>query len=1112
MCTARNVLLLSLIADGESSSSPMKLWNIFFNLKIDQSSLTLLVSQSKKLLGLSEDLEAWHNSDYGTFIRFCTRQTLSDLRQLWEIYGRADNQPADEMSRLRDRFAAALSTDQGNSLSTSRSGGPLLALAMEATDGHFKRFWNVGMVPYDSKRVAAGNNVNPLFAYSLAGDEFAVHYGTDPLAAFHLAAALNLGRRANIHDLINNAMEQFQSWCKTFKDALLTPGKVVVRFFAGDALRFCHALRHLSSPQTQSADLYTSSWRSTRLELDVGAYATDNAPKLFNVIDTSNVIDHVGLMNILIAAAPLVSSYSNSTLYTEALANGDNSPMSFLPRLCGDVTAMSLLLGLAPVSFMSGFASRSTTHEMAMHRYSDSPQCYERVSWKHPSSGDLTAPELCQQRLAFEPVELARFLFAVYLQMFADEDMNTKLRTMSAKSFASSGIIHYVRETFAVFARIVKDKVETDWRLVMNTFVDALTHDRTLLMGPNNAQDLFCQLHVHGVYTVDVIRTWRPVETAGGVFRGWSQVPPLVCVVLVIPRKKLEPLVGFTRCTPILHCELAGPTSHNIFSSIQTSFGTVHVTGTGDSAKAVLTQDDAGWKGTCPIIATFWVPSWVFSSQALIDRVNFSVRSTPFTADLAPKLGWDLALFSARLSDTKQVHVVTERPIMRTVSSHTLTQHPTPSVTSAGKCTVSMGASGTAISTLAVRADISDSKAKMDLLDGAAVTANQISPCGVAFSINDYTQILWYPWPVDGPHCRVRIARKSHYIEVTSRTHAYVKEMTQLLILQVVVPLFKPVRPGALSILNFPVVFNGGHSTPWNVHRVNLKKLPPIEFSDARTTEMLSAHVSMMFSHQERVMRDQNSLDTLTNIKDALHAILLSAGLRGETKQKVFGLSNSSLGGIDTMIFVTELRLDLGSHTVIADACVLPLSPELLANNPLLRNRLAQSKVYVIETSEAVGEAWKRLIPAWVERCRRWKHADNCAYYSFGKGAPTIPISTKYGTIPICGCGRGQDVDEFKRSFSKWKMFAQLMTRMAISPLFFVSYMDRLGGRLPTEPSVVTTRPLPFAKVASDKCATCKGEGKPKLLLCSKCKQIQYCSPTCQKADWKEHKKDCGQN
>merc|ERR1712166_879956 len=41
-------------------------------------------------------------------------------------------------------------------------------------------------------------------------------------------------------------------------------------------------------------------------------------------------------------------------------------------------------------------------------------------------------------------------------------------------------------------------------------------------------------------------------------------------------------------------------------------------------------------------------------------------------------------------------------------------------------------------------------------------------------------------------------------------------------------------------------------------------------------------------------------------------------------------------------------------------------------------------------------------------------------------------------------------------------------------------------------------------------CAHC-GDSGPQLLRCSRCKQVWYCTQKCQKAGWKQHKKDCGQ-
>ena len=57
---------------------------------------------------------------------------------------------------------------------------------------------------------------------------------------------------------------------------------------------------------------------------------------------------------------------------------------------------------------------------------------------------------------------------------------------------------------------------------------------------------------------------------------------------------------------------------------------------------------------------------------------------------------------------------------------------------------------------------------------------------------------------------------------------------------------------------------------------------------------------------------------------------------------------------------------------------------------------------------------------------------------------------------------------------------------------------DMAKTGFPSEPEIVQKQ----------KCMKCGLEGES-VRRCSRCKKISYCSPECQRADWKQHKKNC---
>lgn len=293
------------------------------------------------------------------------------------------------------------------------------------------------------------------------------------------------------------------------------------------------------------------------------------------------------------------------------------------------------------------------------------------------------------------------------------------------------------------------------------------------------------------------------------------------------------------------------------------------------------------------------------------------------------------------------------------------------------------------------------------------------------------------------------------------------------------------------------------------MHRLTLERLPTLHVEQPGSADWISPHVSLALSDRERKLRKKTesfggslSLDVLGQIKATLHCLFMRAS---ESNGRCIIGFNSPSWGIYTVSFITQLRLDLGSNTLVADSCLLPLTRERLdILGQDIANLTLGGKMVVINTSDAEVHAWKQLFPIFVERCRTWSHKSTCEYVRIS----TVPLSTDIEQNPLCSCGEGQDLGVFS-DVSEWKVLVPYVTRAAFSPLFAVPYMEAVGGAL--KGFTNTGRPQgQNESVVALLCAHCrKDAGEQKLLQCSRCQQIYYCSKVCQRADWKQHKKNC---
>jgi hypothetical protein len=710
----------------------------------------------------------------------CNVNTLLDLVRHWELYVQAGQLSSSKRKLFKEKVLSCIKTTRstkhkGNSF-PCRSAGPYFHKSTEPATKVFHHYWKTGITSLDPQAILAATFVNPTFAYSLTGEGFALHYGTTPISPFHLAPAFLASKKdtPTAPELVDYAKSQFFGWLKHFRAFVQgNPGKLTIRIFAGDALFFCRALTNHTGIGKIPTNLTVAPWNPTPLALDGGDYGLNSgAPTSFNIIETSNLMDHSGLLNVLIAALPLLSSDPSATLFTEALLySGKDATKNLTTRLCADVPTISLLLDLSPVNYFSNFNTRSNAEEILAARLciSNFIQYHERIAWKRPTTGDqiITSQHRHPLRtlISFEPQNLGELLFDIYLKMFASDDtMSSLLNPLHSPTDLE--IVHYIRETFAVFLAIVKRRVNVDWDSTMASFFDKLENDRSLMMGASNCQDLCTHLHLAGVYTVEFM---RPTPLPEGRFSKWTHVPPSVSVILIVPRDNLRVLsdmdpniVG----TPVLHGNLHGPTTHNIFSSLKMGFGKIKPSGTDARPEVVFEPDPSSRFGTSPLIVSFSVPSPALQIEdPNFMRVTLSLRSTPQTTMIfLSKLGMYLSIFSAPLMDRSQVFVVPDEP--RGLDDALDKIFSIDDRQEKNKVTATTDSQCRRVTTLTARVDITDAPTKNVLTSGAEISSRQTSPHVMEVRIGQTKKSLIFPLPVIGSRSKLRIARKSFYVEV----------------------------------------------------------------------------------------------------------------------------------------------------------------------------------------------------------------------------------------------------------------------------------------------------------------------------------------------------------
>ncbi|CAG8905060.1 unnamed protein product [Penicillium nalgiovense] len=1070
--SARNIILFSLIVDNASSAS---IWKIFYHFFVTNADIAILKSQTDKLLSNSETPEIWSCSKYGGFIKFLSQDTLFRLRAFWKQYSSMAGLDADKAASFegdaREEIQKTLKRNHEEDvifLRGVRSATVHWARAMPVLSSCFRKFWETGVVAgnaTDLHDLGEGGygRLNPLFALSSAPTgKFAVHYGSDPLLAFHLASAFDdetcseqgLGTK-----IVALAKFQFSEWCTALKS---------------DALRLCYELQVSQSKANLIPKLvraYTSPWSSTELKLlDL------NGPlerRLFDIIETSNLVDHVGMLNVLLH---LLRAAEDITAALPAL-------------LCSDVAAISLILGLSPsVHLIPYTASAAGLEEVlgltASENTGRQSQYHMEISWRVPSFGDSIQAHDCSAfyQLAYQFDQLARYFFKLYLTMFSCEDMGSMMESMMRRSRSplSVDLRHYNRTTFVILLSLTKKRVQTDWTSFMTCLLGMIQADRQLLVGATVFR--LCPPH-------RVVRTpyGRPRACLAGTgLLGREGAPPIVYLALTVPRQKLDIFMEDKdpRGTPGLYVSVWDVEQRfdNSFFAIQCFFGQLKDRSVDNSICDVI-PDHHGWRGVADLIVTCAVPTWslLLGPREGI-RIALTVSSAPSTCHYIPKLGIRMAIFECGL-DSRNLRVLAEPPGLNCnpKKQHAAAEQNIPSQME--YCWVHLDEDSCA-KTLRVQT------ASKVMTSDAKPMVTQVSPCTMDLSLQNSAELrLSYPYPIDG--AQLKIKSISRGIELT-------------------VSIASALSFGGYNHNLFPIYMCERQPIPLLIPSIDLDKQAVIPV--VAKLDWVKQFMGLMLSDRERKLYEERSALTsnpLLQLKISINAIL--QGFAGTNpyhgQYQIFQLvckhkNNSS----DTLIFASALRHNFLHGSILLDAYVVPLSKARVFELSKSLNYLVMSgKILSIVLKSREEEIlWKKLLPVQAECCRQaWHHQESCQYVSKG----LIPLSFEHSQLPICCCGENQDMDGFPR-FQNWEALAEFATRIAIMPISAIPYLETFTSKEQKGHMSKIHAPLLNMGTSDEACDNC-GQNVMQLKKCSQCGIVSYCDRDCQKAAWKRHKKVC---
>lgn len=373
-------------------------------------------------------------------------------------------------------------------------------------------------------------------------------------------------------------------------------------------------------------------------------------------------MDHLGCLNLLTAAGPLLKQKPMSTLSTEALVPRELDMGKFKKNLLfGDIPIVALLLFLNPVENWTGAASRA-----------DSPtrQPWFILHWKSTAIYDK---ETANPSLSFNSKELAGILFQVYKGKFSNKNPTGWLSGIQ-DGLQRQAYAHDTRSSFVAILSLIRRRNMVVWDDFMRELYDLILNDPSIKFGASYVAEMIAYFGVLGLRSMPdtELPSRSAVNSPQCPLQHWEHVPSSLCVTMIIPREKLR---LFERASskggPIVQMVLRDMEmdAQSFYLNIQAGFGHLKVLGERYSEDLALEieEDRRNWDGTAPMIVSAVVPSWVVLQKVdLSTEVIFAPNQSLYSfAAFGNKLGLELAISKSTLA-SEDVYITKNRPNMST--------------------------------------------------------------------------------------------------------------------------------------------------------------------------------------------------------------------------------------------------------------------------------------------------------------------------------------------------------------------------------------------------------------------------------------------------------------